>query len=86
MSEREVKESIHSQVLTVFFMPLILAGIHMAFAFPIVRKILVMLQLTNVKLFAVCTLCVFLAFAVIYAVIYLMTARVYYKIVKTSRN
>lgn len=86
MSEKEVKESIHSQVITVFFMPLILAGIHTAFAFPIVRKILAMLQLTNVKLFAVCTLCVFLAFAVIYAVIYLMTARVYYKIVKTSRN
>lgn len=82
MSKHEVKSSIHSQVLTVFFMPLIMAGIHTAFAFPIVRKILAMLQLTNVRLFAVCTLCVFLVFAVIYAVIYMMTARVYYKIVK----
>ena len=86
MNEREVKSSIHSQVLTVFFMPLILAGVHTVFAFPIVRKILAMLQLTNAKLFAVCTLCVFLAFTLIYAVIYLMTARVYYKIVKTTRN
>lgn len=86
MNEREVKSSIHSQVLTVFFMPLILAGVHTVFAFPIVRKILAMLYLTNTKLFAVCTLCVFLAFAMIYAVIYLMTARVYYKIVKTSRK
>ena len=86
MNEREVKSSIHSQVLTVFFMPLILAGVHTVFAFPIVRKILAMLQLTNAKLFAVCTLCVFLAFTLIYAVIYLMTARVYYKIVKTTKN
>lgn len=82
MSQHEVKSSIHSQVLTVFFMPLILAGIHTAFAFPIVRKILAMLQLTNVKLFAVCTGCSFLAFALIYGIIYLLTARVYYKIVK----
>lgn len=82
MSEHEVKKSIHSQVLTVFFMPLITAGIHTAFAFPIVKKILAMLQLTNTRLFLSSTIGVFLAFAVIYAVIYLTTAKVYYKIVK----
>ncbi len=82
MSEHEVKKSIHSQVLTVFFMPLITAGIHTAFAFPIIKKILAMLQLTNTRLFLSSTIGVFLAFAVIYAAIYLTTAKVYYKIVK----
>lgn len=82
MSEHEVKKSIHSQVLTVFFLPLITAGIHTAFSFPIVKKILAMLQLTNVKLFVISNICVFLVFAIIYAVIYLTTAKVYYKIVK----
>lgn len=82
MSEHEVKKSIHSQVLTVFFMPLITAGIHTAFAFPIVKKILAMMQLTNAKLFLFTTIGVYLAFAVIYAAVYLMTAKVYYKIVK----
>ena len=82
MNEREVKESIHSQILTVFFMPLIVAGIHTAAAFPIVRKILAMLQLTDVKLFAICNLGVAAVFTLVYALIYLMTARVYYRIVK----
>ncbi len=82
MSRQEVKSSIHSQVLTVFFLPLIMAGIHTAFAFPIVRKILAMLQLTNVKLFAISTVFVFLAFAVIYGIIYLLTAKIYYRIVR----
>lgn len=82
MNEHEVKSSIRSQVLTVFFMPLILSGIHTAFAFPILRKILAMFNLTNVRLFAVSTICVFLSFAAIYAFIYLMTAKSYYKIVK----
>ncbi len=82
MSEHEVKSSIRSQVLTVFFMPLIMAGIHLLFAFPIIRKILVMLQLTNVNLFIACNIGVFLIFALIYVAIYMMTARVYYKIIK----
>ncbi|MDE6775479.1 MAG: ABC transporter permease, partial [Ruminococcus sp.] len=82
MSEHEVKRSIHSQVLTVFFMPLIMSGIHTGFAFPIVRKILAMMQLTDVKLYMISTICVFLIFAAVYTVIYLMTARVYYKIVR----
>ncbi|MCM1226479.1 MAG: ABC transporter permease [Clostridium sp.] len=82
MSRQEIKSSIRSQVLTVFFMPLFTAGIHIVFAFPIVRKILAMLQLTNTKLFMASSICVFLAFAVIYAIIYMLTAKTYYKIVK----
>lgn len=82
MSNQEVKSSIHSQVLTVFFLPLITAGIHVAVAFPIIRKILLMLSLTNTKLYIICTMASFLVFALIYGFIYLLTAKVYYRIVK----
>lgn len=64
------------------FMPLILAGIHVIFAFPIIKKILLMLMLTNTKLYIICTIISFLAFALIYVIIYLLTAKIYYKIVK----
>ncbi|MDE7104919.1 MAG: ABC transporter permease [Ruminococcus sp.] len=82
MTEQEVKKSIHSQVLTVFFLPLVTAGIHTAFAFPLIKKILAMLQLNNTKLYAICTIVSLLIFALIYGIIYLLTAKVYYKIVK----
>lgn len=82
MTQHEIKSSIRSQVLTVFFMPLFTAGIHIVFAFPIVRKILAMLQLTNTKLFIASSVCAFLAFALIYAIIYMLTSKTYYKIVK----
>ncbi len=81
MSHAEVKRSIHSQIITVFFLPLITAGIHTAFAFPMVSKILSLLNLTNVTLFAVCTVVCFAVFALLYAAIYGATAKVYYKIV-----
>lgn len=82
MSEQEVKSSIHSQVLTVFFLPLITAGIHVAVAFPIIRKILLMLNLTNTKLYIICTIISFMVFTLIYGLIYLLTAKIYYRIVK----
>ncbi len=82
LSQHEVKASIRSQVLTVFFLPLITAGIHIFFAFPIIRRMLEMLRLTNTLLFAVTTLLTFVAFALVYAAIYLLTAKTYYKIVK----
>ncbi len=82
MSEQEVKSSIRSQVLTVFFLPLITAGIHVAAAFPIIRKILLMLNLTNTKLYIICTIISFMVFTLIYGLIYLLTAKIYYRIVK----
>ena len=82
MTEQEVKKSIHSQVLTVFFLPIILAGIHTAFAFPIVKKILLMLQLNNTNVYIFCTAMSFAIFAIVYGVIYLLTAKIYYKIVQ----
>lgn len=82
MTEQEVKKSIHSQVLTVFFLPLITAGIHTAFAFPLIKKILALMMLTNTKLHILCTVTSFLVFAVVYGIIYMLTAKVYYKIVR----
>jgi len=81
MSHQEVKKSIHSQVLTVFFLPLVTAVIHLVFAFPVITKMLATLNLTNVKLFAVCTGITILVFALFYTLVYMLTARTYYKIV-----
>lgn len=81
MSKEEVKASIHSQVLSVFFLPLIVAGIHVAFAFPIIEKMLAILNLLNTSLYIKCTIVSFLFFAVMYILIYLLTARTYYRIV-----
>lgn len=81
MSHREVKKSIHSQVITVFFLPLLTAGIHTAFAFGVVSKILAAFMMKNTLLFFLCVLGSFLIFALFYVLIYAVTAKVYYKIV-----
>ena len=86
MSYAEVKKSINSQILTVFFLPLVTAGIHVAFAFPMINIIMSKLGLLNTKLFALCTLGCFVIFSVIYIVVYLLTAKVYYRIVKNNYN
>ena len=82
MSKKEVKKSIQSQVKTVFFIPLVTAVIHLAFAFSMIRKLLSILNLTNVTLFIICTLVTVLVFAILYAVVYTLTAKTYYKIVE----
>ncbi len=84
MSESEVKGSIRSQVLTVFFMPLITAGIHTAFSLPIIRKILLMFGMNDLKIFIICNICCYLAFALIYTAVYALTARVYYKLIRRN--
>ena len=82
MSRREVRKTINSQVLMVFFLPLVVAGMHLAFAFPILEKLLHVLMLSSTSLFVLCSLITFGVFAGVYVVIYLGTARTYYKIVK----
>lgn len=84
MSHKEVKQSVKSQILTVFALPLLVAVIHLAVAFPILTKLLQMLNLTNVSLFVICTVITVLAFALIYCAIYLLTSKVYYKIVNQN--
>lgn len=81
MSKREVRRSIRSQVLLVFFLPLLTAIIHILVAFKVITKLLVVLNMVNVPLFAVCTAVTVAVFAVFYAIVYGVTAREYYKIV-----
>ena len=81
MTRQDIKKSINSQILTVFFTPLLMAGIHLAFAFPLVWQLLTMFSLTNKRL-AICTnIGAFLIFCVFYVVIYRFTAHAYYRIV-----
>lgn len=81
MSREEVKASIHSQVMQVFFLPLLAAGVHIVVVFRWLTQLLALLALDNSVLFSLCTLGSFLVFAVLYMLVYMLTARVYYKIV-----
>lgn len=84
MSHREVKQSIHSQILLVFFLPLLTAVLHLAFAFPMLQKILLVMGLNNFPLILCSTLGCVGVFAVAYLVIYALTARTYYNIVESA--
>lgn len=81
MTKSEIKKSINSQVLTVFFAPLAAAGVHMAFAFGIVSRLLMLFGLTDKKLFAIVTLCCFVLFGILYMAVYIITSSSYCKIV-----
>mgnify|MGYP000088599942 CR=1 FL=1 len=81
MTKREIKRSINSQLLTVFFMPLAAAGLHLAFAFPMIKRILMLFNLNNPMLFAMTTIISFAAFAVAYTIVYKITSNAYYGIV-----
>lgn len=81
LSRPEIKKAIRSQVLVVFFLPLGMAVVHIAFAFKMITKLLLVFNLTNVTLFALCTLGTVALFAIIYGVVYMLTAKIYYKIV-----
>lgn len=82
MSKQEVKRSIRSQILTVFFLPLITAICHVAAAFPMISRLLVTMNMNNTELYAVCTVIVVAVFAVIYGIVYTLTAKEYYRIVE----
>lgn len=81
MTKEEVRTSIRSQVLKIFFLPIVAAGIHVAAAFPMITRLLVLFNLTNTTLFIWCTVGTIVVFAAIYGIVYALTARVYYKIV-----
>lgn len=82
MTKPEIKKSINSQILTVFAAPLLAAGVHTAFAFPIVRRLLILFGLTNTPLLVCITVISFLIFAVLYALMYKLTSHSYYQLVK----
>ncbi|NBJ14603.1 MAG: FtsX-like permease family protein [Dehalobacter sp. 4CP] len=81
LSRSEVKRAISSQIVIVFFLPILMAGIHILAAFKMITKLLAVLNLTNIPLFIGCTIGTILIFGLIYGVVYALTARVYYRIV-----
>lgn len=81
MSKKEVRQSIRSQVLMVFFLPLLAAVVHIAVAFKVITKLLAVLNMVNVPLFLICTIVTAAVFAVFYAAVFGVTAREYYRIV-----
>ena len=86
MTRREIRRSINSQLLTVFYLPLLFAGLHLAFAFPMIRRLLMLFSLYNIGLFAAVTAISFAVFAALYAVVYRQTAGAYYAIVSGGRD
>ena len=82
LSRREVRSSVRRQILMVFFLPLLMAMLHITMAFPMIRRMLLLFGMTNTKLFIGCTAGTVLIFAAVYGLIYLMTARSYYHIVE----
>ncbi len=85
MTGAEIRATIRQQVLIVFFLPLLTAAVHIAFAFPMIRHILAAFSMTDIPLFVKCTLGTFGAFAAIYVFVYLMTARTYDGIVENRK-
>ena len=82
MSKGEIKETIRRQILIVFFLPLVFAMIHIAFAFPMIERLLGVLVLSNTSLFLVSTAATILVFAIIYGLVFSLTAKAYYRIVE----
>ncbi len=86
MSNVEVKATIRSQILMVFFCPILMAAIHVAAAFPMIKRLLVLFNLSNTTLFAGCMIGTILVFALIYLLVFLQTQKTYYRIVGEQVN
>ena len=86
MTKKEIRKSINSQLLTVFFMPLVFAAIHLTFAFPMVKKLLALFNLQNTALFAAVTVGTFIIYALFYTLIYKITSNAYCKIVSNAKQ
>ena len=84
MSLGEVKQTIRSQILTVFFLPLVLAAIHTAFCIPVITRVLSQMELINLKLIYLILAGTFLCFSLLYVLIYALTAKIYYRIISTK--
>ena len=86
MTKRDIRRSINSQMLTVFFLPLVTAGVHLCFAFPMIRLLLRLFNMTNVPLFATTTGICFALFGLLYLVVYKLTSNAYFSIVSGARE
>ena len=81
MTKRDIRRSINSQLLTVFFLPMALSGVHLCFAFPFIHKLLLLFNLSNTSLLIGTTVVCYVAFALLYTLAYKLTSNAYYHIV-----
>lgn len=86
MTKKDIRKNINSQLLTVFFLPLLAAGIHLAFAFPMISKLLMLFNLNNTGLLIGTTFITFLIFALSYTLVYRITSNAYYAIVSGAKE
>ncbi len=86
MNREEIRKSVNSQLLTVFFLPLLMAGVHLCFAFPMVQAMLKCFNLVNADLFIKTTALSFGVFALFYVIVYRITSNAYYHIVSGDRG
>ena len=86
MNDREIRRAVNSQVLTVFFAPLVAAGMHMAFAFPLLTKLLGLFSMRDTGFLAAVTLVCYCVFALIYVIVYGVTSRGYFRIVSGRKS
>ncbi len=86
MTKKDIRRSINSQMLTVFFLPLGLAGLHLAFAFPCLSKILKLFAFDNMRLNVMVTLVCFAVFGIFYTIVYRITSNIYCSIVSGSSH
>ena len=86
MTKKDLRRSINSQMLTVFFAPLVFAGIHLGFAFPFIWRMLMLFGLNNLKMILVVLVICFLLFGILYAFVYKITSNSYYAIVSGRRD
>lgn len=81
MSNVEVKSAIETQIRMVFFLPIVVAVLHVVAAFPMIRRVLSLLIMDSGQLFVWCLVTTVLVFAVIYYVVFRITSKIYYRIV-----
>ena len=86
MTKKEIRKSINSQLLTIFYLPLIGAACHLAFAFPMISKMISLFGIKDSMFFAGITAICFVIFAIIYGVVYKATSGTYYKIVNSDMS
>lgn len=82
LTKKEMKKSINSQLLTIFFLPIIVSGMHLAFSFPVIDNLLALFKLKGSYAFIYSTIGSFIIFSILYSLVYFLTSKVYYNIVK----
>ena len=82
MSKAEVRKTINTQIRIVFLLPVLVAGLHIAFAYPMMTRLLCLLNMVNQELFFYATVITYLVYLLFYAMVYKLTARTYYRLVR----